>query len=463
MSDEAHYHQDITHSSQQRSPLWLLMMSLNLFFTGIGAAIRDGPCEFTNQSHHDYSGGKAVYGTSIVLYLILGLCCLVINQFDRNQAKMRQECTKLLILIKACVSNKTKMRQECTKLWRLIKACVSNKTKMCQECTKLRRLIDWWKVLRDTLVLMAGCLYLASDNLALVAQLGDRLNENTYLTYEDLRSVLLGASLILGLVPKSVEAFSEGLINKEGVKKPELVGLWDMTTNRLFPMLMYTVQADQIYTAIVGEVVHHAKEMKDGTKCPKANVITGILFFVAVSIIWIGVVSGVIIKHIYQLHRFEKDNSNRRSPSIRKHISMLVISWPILALYTPTYIALDNRWPWICAAKCQVQEECIESKMAPCDYVRARIVLLFLLWGFTVCSVFFYFISRYAAICREGINTIFSQLGESLRSLQSNHEERAQQVQLHESAQTGQPVNHNERTQQGHITDQPNYEEETQP
>ena len=359
MSEEAYGDQDISYSSLQGSPLWLLMLFLNLFFTGVGSAMQDWPCQFNNKTGPDSSGGKVVYGFSIASYLILGIVSLVINQFN---AKSQTE-----------------------------ENCASNKTK-----------INWWKVLRDTLVLVAGGLYLAGDNLVLVAQLGDCLNENTHITYEQLRSILLALSLVLSLVPTPAKQFSKGLTQKKGPAKPELIDLWDMTTYRLFPMLMYTIQVDQIYTAIASEVVQHAKEMKDGTKCPKDYVLEGILFFVAISVIWIVLVCGVIGKHVYQLCRFYKENQTKGS----RHIVMLLISWPILALYAPTYIALNNRWPWICVAKCHLKEGgCIKNTMAMCAYVQTRTVLLFLLCGFTFGPVVFYFISRCATMCGADVNT----------------------------------------------------------
>ena len=437
MSEEAYGDQDISYSSLQGSPLWLLMLSLNLFFNGVGSAIRDLPRQCNNTTGQDISGSIVVYGLSITLYLSLGIASLVINQFN---AKCQTEGSK--------------------------KKCVSNKTKMRKECTKLLSLINWWRVLRDTLVLVAGGLYLAGDNLELVAPLMKHPHGNGHMiTYQDLRSILLGLSLVLSLVPTSSKLFSRGLTQKKGPAKPVLVGIWDMTTNRLFPMLMNTVQVDQIYTAIASEVVQHAKEMKDGTKCPKDYVTTGIVFFVAVSVIWVAVVCGVIGKHVCQLRRFNKKNRNKGS----RHIVILLIFWPILALYTPAYIALNNRWPWICAAKCHLKEGCIENTMAMCAYVQTRTVLLFLLWGFTTFGpVVFYFISRCATMCGADVNTrveaISSQIEESLRSrLQSNHSKSTLQEQLHESLIMN-PLqeNHNEITQHGHIFDNPHHEEETQ-
>ena len=385
-SDAAYDEDDISRSSLQGTPLWLLMMSLNLFFTGVGAAIQDWPCEFTNQSRHDIDAGRAVYGVSITLYFILGIPCLVINQFDTR--------------------------------------CGSNMRELCQKCVRLQCRIKRWTMFCDIIVLMAGGLYLVSDNLALVTMLDDHLTEYTHFTYEDLRSILLGLSLTLGIASTVGKLFSRGLLKKEDAKKKEdattpesvPVEILAMITNRLFPMMMYTVQVDQIYTTIASEVVHHAKEIKDGTKCPKDYVTEGILFFVAVSVIWIVLVCGVIGKHVYQLRRFYKNNSEGESTSIGRHIVILLIFWPILALYTLPYIALNNRWPWICAAKCQLEGECIEGNMAAvCGYTRARIVLLFLLWYFTTFgAAFFYFICRCAAVCGECIKTVSVQIEESL-------------------------------------------------
>ena len=146
---------------------------------------------------------------------------------------------------------------------------------------------------------------------------------------------------------------------------------------------------------------------------------------------------------------------------------MLLISWPILALYPPTYIALNNRWPWICAAKCHLKEGgCIKNTMAMCAYVQTRTVLLFLLWGFTFGPVVFYFISRCATMCGEDVNTrveaISSQVEESVRRrLQSIRNKSTLQEQQPESLEMNLlQENQFERTQQGHIFNNSHHEEE---
>ena len=65
---------------------------------------------------------------------------------------------------------------------------------------KLKCIPDWrWQ---STLVLVVGVLYLAGDNLDLVIPLDHDivLDERTQIKYADLRSYLLGISLVLGLV-----------------------------------------------------------------------------------------------------------------------------------------------------------------------------------------------------------------------------------------------------------------------
>ena len=193
---------------------------------------------------------------------------------------------------------------------------------------------------------------------------------------------------MLGLILMVPKLYGGGSVAKEGLKRTKLIGVSDMIVSKLFPMLIFTVQLDQIYTTIAGEVVHQRDDLKDGTLCPRNYVMGGIIFFVAVWVIWIGVVCVVIGRHILALGSF-KDNNRYRS--IERHVWVLVVWWYLLVLYTPAYIALDSKWPWICAAKCCVQEECIIDAGELCSYVSSRTTLLVVLFMFTLYLAYKYF------------------------------------------------------------------------
>ena len=159
------------------------------------------------------------------------------------------------------------------------------------------------------------------------------------------------------------------MIAESGIREPNLIGVPYMTIHRLFPMLMYTVQINQIYTAIVDEVVHYEKESKNSTECPKDYMQGGIAFFAAVCIIWAATVCSVIRHYINDLHKFKQANPNRE---IKLHRRRLLYFLFVLVLYTPLYIALDNAWTWTCVARCQLQEVCIDSELGVCIYEIVR-------------------------------------------------------------------------------------------
>ena len=255
---------------------------------------------------------------------------------------------------------------------------------------KLKCITDWrWQ---STLVLVVGVLYLAGDNLDLVIPLDHDivLDERTQIKYADLRSYLLGISLVLGLVLIVPKLYGGGSVAKKGLKRTELVDAADMVVSKLFPMLIFTVQLDQIYTTIAGQVVHQRDDLKDGTLCPRNYVIGGIIFFVVVWVIWIAVVCFVIGKHIYTLFSF-KENKGYSISTIDKHVMTLVVWWYLLILYTPAYIALGSKWPWICAAKCRVQEVCNINPEELCTYVKSRSSLLFALSVITLVLAVYYY------------------------------------------------------------------------
>lgn len=274
-------------------------------------------------------------------YLILGIPCLILVLCEKKTF-----CHNLRNTL-------------CPKTW--------DKT-LCQHVKTFLGQIEWLEVFGVILVFIAGALYLAGNNLDLYLPLEDHLNEN-------IRSYWLGTSLALGIVPTVFRTFGGGIVVKPGPRWTKLITSYKMVFRKLFPMLMSTVQLDQIYTTIAGEVTYHRKEFQDGTNCSRDNVIAGIIFFIAVCAIWTVAVWGVTAKHIKEFRKFEKDNLQKQSDERRNcSICNMWVFWVILIVYTPGYIALDNNWPWICVAKCHLQEECIISEEEQCSNVEKFII-----------------------------------------------------------------------------------------
>ena len=229
---------------------------------------------------------------------------------------------------------------------------------------------------RGIVVLIAGVLYLVGDNLSLV----DKCTV-------DLCSCLLVLSFSVGLIPAVHRHFGEGLGGSPGRAQDKLIDLHEMTVDRLYPMLMFTVQIDQIYTALVGVVSHHKQEFHDGTKCPSLYVKICIAGFFFVWISWSGVAGSVIIKHIRYILKFEKANPIRET---KRHKIILVLFGIILFLYIPAYIALDNWAPWICVAKYHFQEWSTTDYRGVDSYKNAIIGLLIFLSFCTFVLIIFY-------------------------------------------------------------------------
>lgn len=253
---------------------------------------------------------------------------------------------------------------------------------------KLLWQIEWFKVLGVILVFIAGALYLAGNNLDLLPQ-----EDHHY------ANILFGMSLVLGIVPTVLRTFGGGVIVKAGSGQPKLITIYEVVFHKLFPMLMFTVQLDQIYTIIVGEVTHHKKEFQDGTYCSKDNVKVGIIFFVTVCVVWIATVWSVIGKIIKDIFKFKKATDD----IVKAYILALVIFMITLTVYTPGYIALDNNWPWVCVAKCQLQEGCIidaeEQCAAMTKFANMKVMCLCFLWCLTCMCTLAYIIGWCMFMC----------------------------------------------------------------
>lgn len=329
--DHQPLHHHINEQATEPGDLWLLQMFLNLLFTGIGQSVKYNQLYGNNKQIHstncsDLTGHilaqrcheTLVLASSITLYLALGTMCLAYGPRHR------------------------------------------------------------W--LRGILVLTAGTLYLAGDNLGLV----DRC-------LDDLRSYLLGASLTLAIAPAVYKFYGERLGEDRGFVQSGLRSASELAVDIMFPMLMFTVQIDQVYTTIVGEVSHHKQEFQDGSKCSERDVLASISFFVFVCITWTVVVSCVVGKHWCYISKYKRENPNT---SIKGQEIVLMLFLVVLVLYAPAYIALDNWAPWICVAEYHCQEGSTVDYEGVKMYFIVKIVLLFGLSLFTAFLLLVYCCTR---------------------------------------------------------------------
>ena len=194
-------------------------------------------------------------------------------------------------------------------------------------------------------MLIIGAVYLAGDNLVLV----DKCLDN-------LRGYLLGVSLTAGTMFDVYKSYEEGLGENRGGAKQGLISARALAIDRLFPLLMRTVQFDHVYTTIVHEMsLYHELEYRS------------ILFFIFVCVSWCIVVLCVIIKSWVDILKFKEDG-------IKCQTFILILFLFILLPYAPAYIALDNREPWVHIAKYYYHQSTIDQR-----YLAARVALLFLL------------------------------------------------------------------------------------
>ena len=330
--DHQPLHNHINEDANEPGDLWLLQMFLNLLFTGIGLWVKYiqlyGKNEPTNHSTN---------------------CSVSIGHI------LAQRQTETLVL----------------------ESCITLYLALGTICLAYGPRHRW---LRGIQVLTAGTLYLTGDNLGLV----DRC-------LDDLRGYLLGASLTLAIAPAVYKFYVERLGEDRGCAQWRLRSARELAVDVMFPMLMFTVHVDQVYTAIVGEVSHHKQEFQDGSKCSSRDVLASISFFVFVCFTWTIVVSCVVGKHWCYLSKFKRNNPKK---SIKCQIIILMLSLVVLVLYAPAYIALDNWAPWICVAEYHCQEWSTIDYEGVQWYFKVKIVLLFCLSLFTALSTVVYCCAR---------------------------------------------------------------------
>ena len=384
------------------------MMVANLLFTSLGISVANDRGPYTNcsnitfwQSFAPDKAKAAVYGFCIAFQLIVGIivvlgchrkccqgvrkCCQGVKKCCQGAKKCCQGAKKCCQGAKKCCQGVRKCCQGAKKWCQGVRECCQGVKKCCQG---VKKCCQGGKIqYRDFLVLILGALYLAADNFYLVN-----------VCFTGLRCSLLAISLVLGIPTIIVRLYGKTLIERPGRTQHELMNASDMAVQRLFPMLVSTVQIDQIYTTIEGEATNRINESQDGTKCPTLYVIAGIVFFATVCATWIAAVCFVIGKHIRDIWKFKMKNPDK---NINGHMCMLVFSLFILALYTPAYIALDNWWPWICVAKCYFQECSTDGGQD--NYEVVRVHLLFCLCGLTIILAVVYMICECVRWCpRQG-------------------------------------------------------------
>ena len=291
----------------------------------------------------------------------------------------------------------------------------------------------------DMVVILSLTVYLAGANLFLVASLSVRTcvlvrGTPTLLSVRDIRNYLIAFAFLISIIPDAFKKYwdvlaisaggadggstandssdstdGENAVNgaqmhhlptqqhpksKRSYRRPKLHYL---ILQGLFQMLSYIVHLDELYIIVQDEVSECAND-EEGRRCPLGFVTAGIVSFVIVSFLWVAIASVLVCKYAHDLDT-AKIKQRRRNKALgvsevcslrrcaaelcwtRKHLG-LILFWLVLAMYIPAYLALNNTWPWICVARCQLQtcDTSNDGREERCvHYFNTRIVLLFLL------------------------------------------------------------------------------------
>ena len=311
---------------------------------------------------------------------------------------------------------------------------------------KVKGVTVWVKAhFADMVAILSLTVYLAGANLSLVASLSVPvgscgLNTSEYsdaaemFSFRDIRNYLIAVAFLISIIPdvfkkywnvltvsaggadggsiahdSSNSTVAENVVNgtqmhylptqqhyrsRSTCRRPKLRYL---ILQALFQMLSYTVHLDELYIIIQDEV-SECRDDEDGRSCPPGFVKAGIVSFAIVSFLWVGISSVLVCKYAHDLDT-AKIRQRQRNEAIgvnevyslrrravelcwtRKHLGLFLL-WLVLAMYIPAYLALNNTWPWICVARCQLKtcedsNNCREERCT--HYFKTRIVLLFFL------------------------------------------------------------------------------------
>ena len=391
--------------------LWFVAMIINTFTTAIGA--------LADESHIDCSAITNLTAASVALADVgeSSSSCSVESEGGNAATPGSQAVFGLCLLAFVCVGAIVVVSSTYLDKWKGVKA---------------------WVVAHftDMMIILAGTVYLAGANLSLVASLsvstcvsiGDPL---AMLTFRDIRNYLIAFAFLVSIIPDAFKKYwnvvtfsttntaggtvdrrSNGSISAEnGLNGTQLHNLPTQQQTRrpckwpklrylilqaLFQMLSYVVHLDGLYIIIQDEV-SECDDDEEGRSCPIGFVTAGVVSFSVISFLWVGISSVLVCKYAHDLDTAKIKQRIRNKAlgvsevySLRRHVAELCwtrkhlglfLLWLVLSMYIPAYLALNNAWPWICIARCQLQrcEASNDGREERCaHYFNTRVILLFL-------------------------------------------------------------------------------------
>ena len=382
--------------------LWFVVMIINTFATAFGA--------LANDSRIDCSAGSNLTTTAS-------------GQADADVTQSPSVCS-----IETDDSNTaTPGSQVVFGLSLVLFVCISIVVVVVSSCMDEVKGVSVWVKTHfvDVVMILSGTVYLAGANLSLVASLSLRTcvsirGSLTMLSFRDIRNYLIALAFLISIIPEAfrkywnVLSISTGVANGGSVihnsnasnlpthqhpksKEPKGPKLRYLILQALFQMLAYIVHLDELYIIIQDEVSACGDD-EEGRSCPVGFVTAGIVSFAMVSFLWVVISSVLVCKYAHDLDtakiKQRKQNISLGTSEVyslrqwavelcctRKHLGLFLF-WLVLAMYIPAYLALNNAWPWICVARCQLQEceATNDGREERCmHYFNAKIVLLFLL------------------------------------------------------------------------------------
>lgn len=406
--------------------LWFTVMSINTFASAFGALADESRFECSSSSNLTTLESDSVTLVDVTLPSSCG-----IDTSTSNTATPGSQAVYGLFLI--------------------LFVCIGMVTIVLSTCLEERKGVAVWVKAHfvDVMVVIAGTVYLAGANLSLVASLDLNVcvsigNNLTMLnsTFRNVRNYLVALAFLISIIPDAfkkywnvlsiaeddgggsyivanngnasdvVEDASNGVavngLSTHHRHKSKKTKLHYLILQGLFQMLSYMVHLDELYIIIQDEV-SSCDDDEEGRSCPTSFVAAGVVSYAIVSLLWVGITSVLVCKYAHDLDTAKikrrqrskalgtNDNYSLRQRAIelcwtRKHLGLFLF-WLVLAMYIPTYLALNNSWPWICVTRCQLQacDASNDGREERCmHYFIVRIVLLFLLGFGTVALLLVY-------------------------------------------------------------------------
>ena len=394
--------------------LWFVAMIINTFTTAIGA--------LADESHTDCSAITNVNLTAASVPPLadvgeLSSSCSVESEGSNAATPGSQAVFGLCLLAFVCVGVIVVVSSTYLDKWKGVKA---------------------WVVVHfaDMMIILAGTVYLAGANLSLVASLSVSTcvsigNPLAMLTFRDIRNYLIAFAFLISIIPDAFKKYwnvvtfsipntAGGTVDRRSndslPAENVLIGTqmhslptqqqtrpckWPklryLILQALFQMLSYVVHLDELYIIIQDEV-SECDDDEEGRICPIGFVTAGVVSFSLISFLWVGITSVLVCKYAHDLDTAKiKQRKQNKAQGVsevyslrrhaaelcwtRKHLSLFLL-WLVLSMYIPAYLALNNTWPWICIAQCQLQrcDASNDGREERCaHYFNTRVILLFLL------------------------------------------------------------------------------------